>query len=697
MLELAQTSELFRAGITVVPEPQEAELAEGALNLAAGVAIALPGEPSKADRLAAKLLIEELKGRFGLKPKLAKGTGGTITLKRNAKLDLEAQGYTLTVTPKGVEVVGVDEPGLYYGVQTLIELARRSPSGGVEVPCVTIRDWPDIRMRAIHYDTKHHQDKAEYVRWLITTLAHYKVNMLIWEWEDKFAYDSHPEVGAPGAFTTAEIQEFNAFAARHHVQLVPLIQGLGHASYILKHTKWRDLREVPDSSWEFCPLKDGSYDLLFDLWDDAIEATPGSRYLHVGCDETRELGQGVACGCKALADEHGLDYLMDLFLKRVQEHLKEKGRTMIAWGGSFGGEHTKVQPRAFTGWNRDPSHFAALKEAGHEVFCYAPNPGIGPLFLPLQPVRLTSRFSEYTRNHPGSVTRTADIVSTAARSGLVDGMVCTSWDDSGLHLSMWMPRFLCAAEFAWSGKGATPEEWKVKFARTYFGSEVKELWRLYRLLQRSAWFYYCSFQRQVWHYGEVGKVHLPDLPRWEDLEYSPYWQLRYADWIRDTRAELRNLEGASALIHENLAQPLRNKYDFDLYLSIVNLMQHNAKLILGLGELEHLIGQARDTHFASRPRAQGHLRQAVRQARSLVEEREKVYADLVRVWEKSRLPKGLSTSNKAFVHRRDRGPHFANRTADMRYLIVDEELLDLEGWADSLEALADDYGKLLER
>ncbi|GAG23121.1 unnamed protein product, partial [marine sediment metagenome] len=144
------------------------------------------------------------------------------------------------------------------------------------------------------------------------------------------------------------------------------------------------------------------------------------------------------------------------------------------------------------------------------------------------------------------------------------------------------------------------------------------------------------------------------------------------------------------------AQPLRNKYDFDLYLSIVNLMQHNAKLILGLGELEHLIGQARDIHFASRPRALGHLRQAVRQARSLVEEREKVYADLVRVWEKSRLPKGLSTAKKAFVHRRDRGPHFANRTADMRYLIIDEELLDLEGWADSLEALANDYETLLE-
>jgi len=691
-----QPSQLFRAGIMVLPEPQEVTLSDGSFSLPAGSTVTLVGRPSPAERFAATVLVEEMKSRFGLRLRMGKGRG-VVRLKRDAKVKVPGQGYTLKSGADGVEVVGVDEAGLYYGVQTLIQLARRSASGGVEVPCLSIRDWPDIRLRAIHYDTKHHQDRAEYVRWLITTLAHYKVNMLIWEWEDKLAYESHPEVGAPGAFTKVEMQEFTKFAAQHHVELVPLLQGLGHVSFILKHSKWRHLREIPDSNWEFCPLKDGSYELLFDLWDDAIEATPGSRYLHVGCDETYELGQGVACGCKALADEHGREYLMDLFLKRVQEHLKEKGRMMMAWGGRFGGEHAKVQPRVFIGW-RDSGMYKQYAGSKHEVFCYAPNPGIEPLFLPMQPVHQKARWRpEPGRDHPGSVTQTFEVVAGAARSGLVDGMVCTSWDDSGLHMSMWVPRFLCAAEFAWSGKGATPEEWKVKFARCYFGPEVKDLWRLYRLLQDSAWFYYNSFQRQVWHYGDVGKVHLPDLPRWEDLEYSAFWQRRYSDWVAETRSELRNLEQAFALIYENLAQPLRNTYDFDLYLSIANLMQHNAKLILGLAELEQLVGQASDTHFASRPRALGYLRQAVRQARALVEEREKVFADLVRVWEKSWLPKGLSTRKKAFVHSRDRARHFANRTADMRYLIVDEELLDLEGWAASLEVLAARHEKALER
>jgi len=493
------------------------------------------------------------------------------------------------------------------------------------------------------------------------------------------------------------MQEFTEFAARHHVQLVPLIQGLGHVSYILKHSKWRHLREIPDSNWEFCPLKDGSYDLLFDLWDDAIEATPGVKYLHVGCDETYELGQGVECGCKAIAEEHGRSRLMDIFLTRVQKHLKEKGRKMIAWGSDVDSENAKVQPRVFMGDGRQPGMLEQVGETDHEVFCYDPNPGIEPLFLPLQPILEECRWNAYTKDHPGALNRSREVVAAAALSGLFDGMICTSWVCSGVQIPCWVPRFVCAAEYSWSGKGPTLEEWKAKFAHSYFGPEVKDLWSLYRGLQDSAWFYSDSFQRKVWHWGDVGKVHLPDLPRWEDLEYSPYWQGRYADWIRDARTELQNIERESQLIWANLAQPIRNKYDFELYLAIAGLFRHNAQVILNLADLERLIGQAHDVHFSSRPRALRFLRQAVDLARSTVAEREEVYGHMVATCEKMQLPKGFSTAGKPYVHGRDRGRNFANRTADMKYLLIDEELLDLEGWADSLEVLANHYEGLLER
>jgi hypothetical protein len=74
-----------------------------------------------------------------------------------------------------------------------------------------------------------------------------------------------------------------------------------------------------------------------------------------------------------------------------------------------------------------------------------------------------------------------------------------------------------------------------------------------------------------------------------------------------------------------------------------------------------------------------------------LEDRQSVFADLVRVWERTRLPKGLSTPEKPFVFSPDRARHFANRTPDMRYLILDEELLDLEGYLERLKTYIGEY------
>ena len=74
-------------------------------------------------------------------------------------------------------------------------------------------------------------------------------------------------------------------------------------------------------------------------------------------------------------------------------------------------------------------------------------------------------------------------------------------------------------------------------------------------------------------------------------------------------------------------------------------------------------------------------------------ERQKVYDELVAVWEKTRLPKGFSTDEKMFFHRQDRARHFAFRRADMSYLIYDEELLELEDYREKLLEYMEWYKK----
>jgi hypothetical protein len=67
------------------------------------------------------------------------------------------------------------------------------------------------------------------------------------------------------------------YARDRHIEITPLVQGFGHATFILKHEAYAGLRELPWNHWAFCPLNEGTYQVLFDLYRDAIKATPGSN------------------------------------------------------------------------------------------------------------------------------------------------------------------------------------------------------------------------------------------------------------------------------------------------------------------------------------------------------------------------------------------------------------------------------------
>jgi len=507
------------------------------------------------------------------------------------------------------------------------------------------------------------------------------------------------------------MQELTAFAAQRHVEMIPLVQGLGHVSYILKHPQHAHVREIPDSAWEFCPLNEASYDLLLDLWDEAMEATPGSRYLHIGSDETYELGLGEACGCRQKADEIGRDGLMQIFLKRCAAHVESRGRRPIAWVGGYraGAEHPPPTTIIPTNYG-DAASLNDSAEAGYDVLSYSPNPGIEPLFLGNLPWVQSSMWrDEHGRVRKGAFRDTAEACAAAGespraarqgsgsgQSGTVLGTITTSWDDSGLHTQAWMPRFICAAEYSWSSGGPEIERWIDRYFRQYFGPQAHHVRELYQLLQDGSLFYYDTFERRVWHWGDIGKIHLPDMPRGE-LEYHPFWCRRYAQLLHRAELERQRTDRALRLIDENLERPVKARYDLELCRTVAELMRHNADLVLMLGQLEGAIKSASEIHFADTGQALEHLERAVAMIEAHLADRAGVYEDLVLTWERTRLPKGLSTPEKAFVHVPDRARHFANRTADMRYLILDEELLDLEGYLSHLREYVDGYRAKLGR
>jgi hypothetical protein len=210
--------------------------------------------------------------------------------------------------------------------------------------------------------------------------------------------------------------------------------------------------------------------------------------------------------------------------------------------------------------------------------------------------------------------------------------------------------------------------------------------RLFFLLNDGALFYMESLERHVWHDKSIGKTRIPDMPRGDAMEYNPYWNKEYALQVGRSSEMLIKMVEAARICAENIANGVKNKYDFEIFQTIIALMSHTAQTFIDLSTLEKSIAEAHRQHILDRNLAYSHLEKASTVIQSQLVRRKKVYNELVSTWEKTRLPKGMSAGGKDFFFEQDRTVHFANRAPDMSYLILDEERLDLEGYLVDLEA-----------
>ncbi len=677
-----EASDVSKLGLHIIPYPQQVIIGGKDFLLKDSINIILDKNYSDIDRQTAEKLKKELQEKWGLKVWINNDAGGSTIILTRKKFpkSIGSQGYRLITDDNGLTISAKEEVGLFYGVQTFFQLIKKA-NNEIFIPGMEITDWPDVEIRAVHYDTKHHQDRSSYVKSFIKDLSRYKINMLVWEWEDKFAYKSHSEIGAPGAFTMNEMMEFTRYAREYHIELVPLVQGLGHVSYILKWPQYDDLREVADSDWEFCPMKEGTYELLFDLWDEAMEATPGSKYIHIGSDETYELGHCIEC--KAKVQEIGKSGLYHLFANKVSKHFK-KDRKIMLWERPMGWVKNKspikvikpnpnlVLTESYNYATHDYKYAKEAKSMGFEVFMYDPNPGIEPLFLPYH-FKLKSG-----KKIMGSLERSYKLLSTGSQSQVFDGMINTSWDDSGLHNQMWMLSFVTSAQYSWNGKSPSLKEFENSYYNNYYGNGVQHMNELYEILNEGAYYYAGTFERNVWHHGDIGKTHLPDLPRGQYIEYDLYWNKEYKDIVNKSFKQLEKMQRALKIIEMNKTLDLDHSYDFDVYESIVKLIEHTCQTYLDISTLERIITKAHRNAFMDRQSSFNSLLEAEQLIENMLERREITFNNLKIIWEKTRLQKGMSTPGKKYFYKMDRSRHFANRTADLSYLIYDEKLLNLE-------------------
>jgi hypothetical protein len=266
-----------------------------------------------------------------------------------------------------------------------------------------------------------------------------------------------------------------------------------------------------------------------------------------------------------------------------------------------------------------------------------------------------------------------------------DGVIRTSWDDSGLPMQAWMLSFATTAAFSWNASAPSLSEFTTAYFTNRYGTAALEVGTLHRLLNEGAYFYMESFERRVWAWGEIGKTHLPDLPRGDALEYDPFWNSRYADKVKEAALFQAKMDTAIRICDDNLSAPIHNRYDIEVFRSLAALTRHTALTYLDLSQLENAIRQAHEDRFTNLDAAYNNLQKAAQIVTAQLARRQKVFDDLVTVWERTRLPKGMSTKEKQYFFEQDRTRHFANRVPDMSYLVIDEQHLDLESYLLNLQ------------
>lgn len=478
------------AGFPLTPVPRRLVARDGEIALRAPVRIHVAHAE---DRLAGETLIAELREIHELEATFSPAESAQIRLLRAGDvaaeseiarlgLDREAlkhdEGYLLHSGAGGALVIGRTAAGVFYGAQTLRQLI----APGARLPVVSIADWPALRYRGLSVDVSRGPiPNREQLERLIRIAAEFKLNMLSLYMEHVFAYQHAPLVAPEGGeFTPAMARELSEVARRYHIELVPQQQTFGHLHHMLKFERYAPLAEIPHGS-VITPVEKGTYEWIVQACRQLAEAFPGT-FLHIGSDETWELGQGRS---RPEAERIGVGRLYVGHMQKVAEMLRPLGRRLMFWG-DIALRHAGLIPElprdlvAMT-WTYDPresfgDYIEPFRKAGIAFFVC---PGL-------------NNWNRVFPNVSNALANIAGFVRDGKRAGAL-GMFNTHWADDGEALlnQNWYG-ILYSAAAAWQEHEPSPEEFHAAFDWAFyrntdrtFADAIRRLDEAHRILQRA--------------------------------------------------------------------------------------------------------------------------------------------------------------------------------------------------------------------
>jgi hexosaminidase len=294
--------------------------------------------------------------------------------------ELGHEGYRLEVNPRSVEINAHNDPGFFYGMETLLQLLPPSvfsptPVKNVqwEIPSLSIMDKPRFSWRGMHLDVSRHFFPKEFIYTYLDLIAMHKMNVFHWHLTDdqgwRIEIKKYPKLTSVGAwrvdhedvqwdarppeapgekatyggfYTQKEIRDIVAYAKMRNITIVPEIEMPAHtvaalAAYPQFSCTGGPFTVATGGVWPitniYCAGNDSTFLFLQDVLTEVMDLFPG-QYIHIGGDEADKTNWKACPKCQARIRTEGLKdegELQSYFIKRIEKFVVKHHRKLIGW------------------------------------------------------------------------------------------------------------------------------------------------------------------------------------------------------------------------------------------------------------------------------------------------------------------------------------------------------------------------------
>ncbi|MGA8183173.1 MAG: family 20 glycosylhydrolase, partial [Terriglobia bacterium] len=581
----------------------------------------------------------------------------------------------------------------------------------------------------IYWDDNHHLDRMEVLKQALRQAAFYKINGFVIKLNDHFEYKSAPALVNPYALTPQQLQELTDYGLKYHVQLIPYLDGPAHVAFILKHPEYANLREYPDSNYEFCATNPGTYKLLEGMFQDLMDANKGVNYFYLSTDEPYFVGMAdnAQCQSKKRADElGGQGALLAEFVTKTAGYLHARGRDKVVFWGERPltvKDIPSLPSYMINGEVYGKAFDTAFKAHGIRQMIFTSTVGWKELLFPSYYVRPVTEMLPNSAGGayqpvppgPGIVPEMFNAVAHSPDRQYADlmGAVIAGWGDAGLNTeTMWLG-YATGTAPAWHPGGENPKELMSSFYRLFYGTGTENMGWLYQLMSEQGQFYKESWDvvasnARVGIWGDYAPIiykprqpaddqtlPLPPVPSGVLLTRDHGWAKLNARRLDLASTYFAQSDTLMDLLNRNLQSVQFNHYNLELYVSVARLYRQNLQMLTDLQDINTFLNSAEKAAGEAQPNeAVASVDQALDLAQQIRKQRNATYADTVRIWEKAWYPRVEEANGRKYLDGVDDvKDHLPMRTADLSYLIYRELLLPFGKWYDQVEAARNQYAK----